>query len=137
MKTIIFWLIMFIAAQVLIFPLWLERKAKKAKAAAAGTGSQFIAEPEPETEEIELSLSEKIKLETAKQDFAFQLHKKRDVQQLKTQAEKELEKELPGGKEYCKFLKKVVTYDSQLNAIEQRIRKAELIITEYEKNKPV
>ena len=137
MKVIVFWLIMFTAAQILIFPLWLERKAKKAmKAAAAGTGSNIITEPEPETEETELSLSDRIKLEAAKQDLVFQLHKKRDVQQLKTQAEKELEKELPGGKEYCKFLKKVVTYDSQLNAIEQRIRKAELIISEYEENKP-
>lgn len=133
MKAIIFWLIMLSAAQILIFPLWIEHRAKKAMK-AAGTGSyNLIREPEPETEETELSLSDRIKLETAKQDFAFQLHKKRDVQQLKTQAEKELEKELPGGKEYCKFLKKVTTYDSQLNAIEQRIRKAELIINEYER----
>lgn len=132
MKAIIFWLVMFTAVQILVFPLWLERKAKKARE-AAGTGSQFITEPEPETEETELSLSDRIKLETAKQDLVFQLHKKRDIQQLKTQAEKELAKELPGGKEYCKFLKKVTTYESQLNAIEQRIRKAELIISEYER----
>lgn len=134
MKTIIFWLIMFSAAQILIFPLWLERKAKKAKTAAIGTGSNIITELEPETEiETVLPLSDRIKLETAKQDLVFLLHKKRDVQQLKRQAEKELEKELPGGKEYCKYLKKVTTYDSQLNAIEQRIRKAELIINEYER----
>jgi hypothetical protein len=135
MKVIVFWFIMAIASQILIFPLWLERKAKKARE-AAGTGSHITTEPEPETEETELSLTDKIKLETAKSDLCFQLHKKRDVQQLKTQAEKELAKELPGGKEYCKFLKKVTTYESQLNAIEQRIRKAELIITEYEENKP-
>ena len=132
MKAIIFWLVMFTAVQILVFPLWLEYRAKKAMKAAR-TGSHIITEPEPETEETELSLSDRIKLETAKSDLCFQLHKKRDVQQLKTQAEKELAKELPGGKEYCKFLKKVTTYESQLNAIEQRIRKAELIITEYER----
>lgn len=123
---------MFTAAQILIFPLWLEYRTKKAKSA-----SIVNREEKPETEETEneteLSLEEKIKLETAKSDLCFQLHKKRDIQQLKTQAEKELAKELPGGKEYCKYLKKVTTYESQLNAIEQRIRKAELIISEYER----
>lgn len=133
MKVIVFWLIMAVTSQILIFPLWLERKAKKARE-AAGTGSELFQEPEPEIEiETMLPLSDRIKLETAKQDLVFQLHKKRDIQQLKTQAEKELSKELPCGKEYCKYLKKVTTYDSQLNAIEQRIRKAELIINEYER----